>query len=95
MSNYTQKWNSAADIIPDFAGWLIPPTLEDIVQMCLNRFPKKTALQLNSLMRVQISKLYCDTFLNCQSFKELWLLYYMFVYHTKRFNEAKKEWEDV
>lgn len=94
MSSFNQKWDSAEKLLPaDVIFHKMAPTLEDLVEECQKKYCKKTPLQLFSLMRCQISSLYCDNFLNAQTMKELWLLYYMNTIHHKKWNEDKKTWE--
>lgn len=94
MSNFTEKWNKAIIILPPHALFSndFVPTLEIIIEECQKKYNKKTPLQLFSLMRCQISCVYCDSFLHCQSMKELWLLFYMDSFYNKKWAENKKEW---
>jgi hypothetical protein len=70
----------------------IPYTLEEIIDKCHAIYDKKTALQLFSLMRVQIARLYCDNFLNNCTMKELWYIFYMAIVHKQKWANNKKAW---
>lgn len=95
-NSFNQKWIAAEQIIPSsITFYTLVPTLEDLINECHKKYNKKTALGLFSLMRCQISSLYCDAFLNEQSVQELWLLFYMSSYYNKRWTENKKGWENV
>lgn len=93
MSNFNEKWDKAEKYIPpEVTFHTIAPTLEDLVNVCQLKYNKKTPLQLFSLMRCQISSIYCDSFLHCQSMKELWLIFYMATFYSKKWADNKKEW---
>lgn len=70
-------------------------SLEEIIDTCQERYKKKTALQLFSLMRIQIARHYCDTFLNMCTMKELWYLFYMAIYHKQKWTNNKEEWINI
>lgn len=75
--------------------FVIPYDLETIVSLCHEKYDKKTALQLLSLMRVQIARLYCDNFLNMCTTKELWYLFYMATMYKQKWSDNKDGWIDV
>lgn len=89
MDRFHDKYDKAVEIIEQ----QIPMELEDIIDACQKKYDGKTALQLLSLMRVQISKLYCDNYLHMQTTKDLWFLFFMATIHKRKW--GNKGWEHV